>query len=355
MPKGKWPNRSWIVLLAGVVLIRLSILEPQWVEYYYSTGLYFYTSRFMRFMTAWLPFSVGDLIYIAAGLWLIRGLIAGYQAIKNKEANGDWVRKKAAILVQVFLSIYLIFNLLWGINYNRQGVAGQLGLKLEDTSAIELSRLTSILLQNTNQLRPADPAIGFNRSAELAKSAYRRVGARHEFLESSPFSIKPSIFGVIGNYMGYSGYYNPFSGEGQVNTKVPGFLIPFVTCHEMAHQAGYAKENEANFVGFLAARESKDSALLYSTYLNMFLYANNELRQVDSVSAKENMKMLSPDVMGDIDQYRKWIRAYDTSLGDFIDIVYNQYLKLNEQPAGRRSYNQVVIWLMAYYRQQGEI
>jgi hypothetical protein len=155
--------------------------------------------------------------------------------------------------------------------------------------------------------------------------------------------------------MGYSGYYNPFSGEGQVNTRVPGFLIPFVTCHEMAHQAGYAKENEANFVGFLAGRESRDSALLYSTYLNMFLYANNELRQVDSTSAKENMKILSPAVRNDIEQYRKWSRSYDTPLGDFIDIVYNQYLKLNEQPAGRRSYNQVVIWLLAYYRQQGEI
>ncbi|HLO82268.1 MAG TPA: DUF3810 family protein, partial [Chitinophagaceae bacterium] len=90
-------------------------------------------------------------------------------------------------------------------------------------------------------------------------------------------------------------------------------------------------------------------------YLNMFLYANNELRQVDSVSAKENMKLLSLAVKNDIDQYRKWLRAYDTALGDLIDIAYNQYLKLNEQPAGRRSYNQVVIWLLAYYRQHGEI
>jgi hypothetical protein len=355
MPKGKWPNRSWIVLLAGVVLVRLSILEPQWVEAYYSTGLYFYVSRLLRFLTAWLPFSLGDLLYITAGLFLLRSLFIGFRTIKNRKADSIWIRKQLSILIQIFLAIYLLFNLLWGLNYNRVGVASQLGLRLEDTSATELARLSSLLLERSNKLRPANPAIGFDQSSELAKMAYRTVSTRYGFLESSPFSIKPSIFGAMGNYMGYSGYYNPFSGEGQVNTKVPGFLIPFVTCHEMAHQAGYAKENEANFVGFLAARETKDSALLYSTYLNMFLYANNELRQVDSVSAKANMTLLSPAVKNDLDQYRKWLRAYDTALGDLIDIAYNQYLKLNEQPAGRRSYNQVVIWLLAYYRQYGEI
>ena len=155
--------------------------------------------------------------------------------------------------------------------------------------------------------------------------------------------------------MGYSGYYNPMTGEGQVNTKVPGFLIPFVACHEMAHQAGYARENEANFVGFLAARESKDSALLYSTYLNMFLYANGELRRLDSAAAKRNMDMLVPGAKKDIDQYRKWLKSYDTVVGDLVDIFYNQYLKLNEQPAGRRSYNQVVNWLLAYHRKYEQI
>jgi hypothetical protein len=355
MLKGNWPNRSWFVLLSGVVLVRLSTLEPQWVEKYYSSGLYLYTSRFMRYLTSWIPFSLGDLFYITAGLLLIREIVNWYQAIKNTAVNWEWFRQKASDYFRIFLWIYLIFNILWGINYNRTGVANQLGLKLEDTSEGELSRLASALILKANQMRPADPAIGFERSALLAKAAYDSVSQKHDFLESRPYSLKPSIFGAVGNYMGYSGYYNPFSGEGQVNTKVPGFLIPFVTCHEMAHQAGYAKENEANFVGYLAARESKDSAMLYSTYINMFLYANNELSQADSVAAKENMIRLTPLVKNDIDQYRKWLRSYDTALGDLVDVFYNQYLKLNEQPAGRRSYNQVVIWLLAYYRQRGDI
>lgn len=355
MLKGKWPDRSWIVLLAGVIIIRLSTLEPQWVEQFYSNGAYRYISRFFRAVTSWIPVSIGDLLYVVAGIWLLREVSNWAKAVVGKEAGRGWVVNKISNYTKGFLSIYIIFNVLWGLNYNRTGIAGQLGLSLEDSSTAELSQLTTALMDKANRIRPVSPGIGFERSASLAKAAYEASVHKYPFLEFQPVSLKPSIFGALGNYMGYSGYYNPFSGEGQVNTAVPGFLIPFVSCHEMAHQAGYAKENEANFVGFLTARESKDSTLLYSAYLNMFLYANGELRQVDSVTAKQNMEKLEPGVKEDIVQYRKWLRSYDTVVGDLVDIVYNQYLKLNEQPAGRRSYNQVVTWLLAFQRRYGQV
>jgi Protein of unknown function (DUF3810) len=355
MPKGKWPDRSWILLLAGVILVRSSTLEPQWVEQYYSSGIYPYIARFFRALTSWIPFSAGDLLYVAAIIWLIRELAGWVKMIRKHALDRPWLLNRISNYTRIFLCIYLVFNILWGLNYNRTGIAGQLGLALEDSSSTELSRLTEALILKTNQMRPSDPDIGFGRSSELARQAYISGSSKYPFLDPRPFSLKPSIFGAIGNYMGYSGYYNPLTGEGQVNTKVPGFLIPFVACHEMAHQAGYARENEANFVGFLAARESKDSALLYSTYLNMFLYANGELRQIDSVAAKNNMARLTPGVKKDIDHYRKWLRSYDTVVGDLVDIFYNQYLKLNEQPAGRRSYNQVVTWLLAYRRKYRQI
>jgi hypothetical protein len=352
---GKWPDRSWILLLAGVVLLRLSTLEPQWVEEFYSSGIYPYIARVSRVLTSWIPFSIGDLLYTAGIIWLLRELVRWVNAIRRHIINRKWLLEKVSNYTWIFLCIYLLFNILWGLNYNRTGITGQLGLTLTDTSNAELYVLVDALAAKTNAVRPADPAIGFERSAALARTAYTSVTAKYPFLDTRPFSLKPSIFGAIGNYMGYSGYYNPLTGEGQVNTKVPGFLIPFVACHEMAHQAGYARENEANFVGFLAARESKDSALLYSTYLNMFLYANGELRQIDSVAAKTNMAQLAPGVRKDIDHYRKWLRRYDTVVGDLVDIVYNQYLKLNEQPAGRRTYNQVVTWLLAYRRKYQQI
>jgi hypothetical protein len=353
MPRGKWLSRSWIILLISVVLIRLSSLEPQWVEKYYSRGIYPAISKGLRALTGWLPFSVGDLLYITAALWVLRQLLLWVKTARRNEITWPWAQQRISIYIRIFLSIYLLFNVLWGLNYNRTGIAGQLDLEINDSSSSELYMLSKLLIGKTNHYRPAVTAIGYERSAFSANEAYETLQAKYPFLNPAPQSLKSSLFGVVGNYLGYSGYYNPFSGEGQVNMSVPGFLVPFVACHEMAHQAGYAKESEANFVGFLAARESRDSATLYSTYFNMFLYANRELSYLDSTAAKENMKALSPAVREDIRHYRAYLQRYDSPLGSMVDVLYNQYLKLNEQPAGQRSYNQVVLWLMAYYRKEG--
>ncbi len=355
MPRGKWLSGSWTLLLTAVLVIRLSTLKPQWVEASYSQKIYPFISKIQRTLTGWLPFSIGDLIYLLAGIWLIMELTKWVKDARNKQISWSRSRPLISNYIQIAICIYLIFNVLWGINYNRIGIARQLGLELKDSSEAELNNLSKLLIQKTNQFRPLETAPGFERSAAAAAVAYARVSDKYSFIHFAPQSLKPSLFGALGNYLGYSGYYNPFSGEGQANTKVPGFLIPFVACHEMAHQAGYAKESEANFVGFLAARESQDSAMLYSTYLNLFLYANSELRRSDSSAAAQNYELLLPAVRQDISRYRAFLLEYDSPLGTMVDALYSSYLKLNEQPAGQRSYNQVVIWLMAYYRKEGKL
>jgi len=194
--------------------------------------------------------------------------------------------------------------------------AKHFGLVVADSlGATDLRDLSSLLMERTNQYRPMK-IIRESEARRLAKPLFQTEG----FPEVSPSSIKASLFGKLGNYMGYSGYYNPFSGEAQLNTAVPDFLIPFVACHEIAHQAGYAKENEANFVGFLAARRSADSSMLYSSYFSMFLYANGQLRRLDSTAARQNMDRLLPAVKKDIEVYREYLTSYDNPLGDLVDV-----------------------------------
>jgi hypothetical protein len=155
--------------------------------------------------------------------------------------------------------------------------------------------------------------------------------------------------------MGYTGYYNPFTAEAQINDAVPGFLHPFVASHEIAHQLGYAKENEANFVGFLAARVSDDAAFKYSAYFEMFLYANSELFRRDSLLARQNIKKLAPEVQRDLAELHAYRIRYENPLDKLISIFYDRYLKMNQQPDGDRTYSKVVLWLLAYYEKLGEI
>jgi hypothetical protein len=87
----------------------------------------------------------------------------------------------------------------------------------------------------------------------------------------------------------------------------------------------------------------------------MFLYANNELRYMDSSLARENFEKLSLPVKKDLSDYRKFLIIYEGPVEKFVDVFYHQFLKWNEQPAGRRTYNKVVLWLLAYYQQRGVI
>ncbi|HYC28340.1 MAG TPA: DUF3810 family protein, partial [Chitinophagaceae bacterium] len=143
--------------------------------------------------------------------------------------------------------------------------------------------------------------------------------------------------------------------EAQVNTTVPLVLQPFVTTHEMGHQLGFAKENEANFAGFLAARASTDPAVQYSVYFDMYIYASRNLMLQDSALARRLHKQLPEVAKNDLRELKKFYDKYENPLEPVIHLLYGQYLKANEQPQGILSYDEVLAWVIAYYRKYHQI
>jgi hypothetical protein len=136
---------------------------------------------------------------------------------------------------------------------------------------------------------------------------------------------------------------------------MPRFLIPYVACHEIAHQLGYANESEANFVGYLAAIQSPDTLFHYSTYFDLFNYANSELFSKDSVAARNNYMKLSIPVRNDVEELRDYWRRSNNAFEPIIRMFYDNYLKANQQAEGVRSYEQVTGWLVAYFKKYGKI
>ena len=159
----------------------------------------------------------------------------------------------------------------------------------------------------------------------------------------------------LGNNMGFTGYYNPFTGEAQVNTLVPKFLQPFTSCHEVAHQLGYAKEMEASFVGYLAAVASQDTLLHYSVYLDLFMYSNRNLFETDSLAAKEFTKLLIPDVKDDVKEWKAFNKKHRNLFEPIFRWIFGVYLKQNQQPQGVLSYDEVTGFMIAYYKKYGKI
>ena len=354
---------SWTRLVIWVLValaIHLFSINERWVEQYYSSGIYPFISFFLRGLLGWLPFSLGDILYGAVGLWLLVKAAKSLRLIVKKQFfRGEFLPSVQRTLVRL-LMIYVCFNILWGINYNRKGIAWQLGLSTEEYSVSELKSLSAALLQKVNAsstllLQNAPTKMSTDQIFDRSQQAYQDVEKKYPFLNYHPASIKSSLWGWLGNYVGFLGYYNPFTGEGQVNTTVPGFIQPFTNCHEIAHQLGYAKESEANFVGYLAATASKDPAFHYSAYLDLFLYANGNLYYTDSLAAKAFAKQLLPAVKSDLKEWRQFTIRHRNPIEPVVRWIYGAYLQNNQQPSGIMSYEQVTGLLIAYHKKFGKI
>jgi hypothetical protein len=237
-------------------------------------------------------------------------------------------------------------------------VAYQLGLKVERYTKDDVVQLMQKIVV---RLSTRDSSARVNREALQRKrnlfngatSAYEQLAQKDAHFTYSFRSVKPSLYSYLGNYLGYTGYYNPFSGEAQVNTTVPLFVQPFTTCHEIGHQLGYAKENEANFAGYLSARSSQDPLFRYSVYFDLYSYSRYYLYAQDSVTAKQLDAQLPAGIKADYKELREFIKRYRNPIEVIIDHLYGQYLKANNQPGGKLSYNEVVAWLVAYYKKFG--
>jgi len=347
-------TKKSIIALSLFCLIQVVQQFPNIVETYYSNGVYHFISIVFRILFGWIPFSVGDVFYLLVVAWILMNCVKTIKLMLQNQYSGKLLLVQLRQIAIFLLSAYVIFNLFWGLNYYRQSMTKQMDLPKADTSVKHLAALTGKLLLLTNQWRPrVNLHADFSVMRQVALDGFEKGGKNLSSIQYSFPAVKPSIFGIAGNYMGYSGYYNPFSAEAQVNATIPSFVIPFVFCHEIAHQLGYAKENEASFIGFLAANSSSDSALRYSTYVQMFLYANGECRQVDTALYARNFQALSNPVKNDLKMYHAFLKKYKSPIDQFITIFYEQYLHVNQQPEGYRSYNKVILWLLAYDQKYG--
>jgi hypothetical protein len=351
-------KKAWLVIVLLTVIIKIFSFFPVAIERYYSSGLYPLISRTLRFLFGWMPFSVGDILYILTGLFLVWKLCRLIHALIQKRTGRAFWWNGVRWLAFYCLFIYCLFNILWGLNYNRPGMAYQVGLEMKPYSTDDLQQLVKVLITRLDSTSlPALPRRNqYANHRPLFResvSCYDNAKTIGPYLSYATESVKPSLFSYLGDYLGYLGYYNPFTGEAQVNMAVPVFVLPFTACHEMGHQLGYAKENEANFAGYLSAKTSADPAFRYSVYFELYSYGIRELYRRDSLTALALNKQKPLQVKTDMAVLREFYNKYENPVEPYIRLLYGNYLRANEQPSGMQSYNEVMAFLIAYYKKYG--
>lgn len=147
------------------------------------------------------------------------------------------------------------------------------------------------------------------------------------------------------------GIYSPFTIEANYNRDMPVFNIPSTLCHELSHLKGYMREDEANFIAWLACQCSDQPQFAYSGHMLAFGYAMNALWNAGEQEAyREIYAGLCQNARTDLREDADFWHMYDGRAAEVSQAVNHTYLKLNRQQDGVKSYGRMVDLLLAYQR-----
>ncbi len=347
-----------ILLFVQIGLVYFFSKFPILIELYYSNGIYKYVSIIFRNLFGWIPISVGDIIYFILIILIIRFL---YKLITDKNHG----RKQLIFQFLAGLSIfYFCFYLFWGLNYSRKPINHSLKLN-SDSSASQtvkydlekLKLLTDKLITKVKythaQLTKNDTlpvVIPYTRSKiiSLTNNGFQNLSNTFSQFKYESISIKKSLFSLPLTYMGFAGYFNPLTGEAQVDYLIPKINLPITCSHEVAHQLGIASENEANFVGFLAANFNDDLYFQYSANLFALRYALFDIYRSDHNIYSKYMESLPIGVRKNMKETDDFWKKYKNPAEPLFKYFYDNFLKYNQQEDGLESYSKMIDLLIAY-------
>ena len=349
---------KFLSLFFFVQLLFVALISrfPSFVEKYYSNGVYPFISSIFRKVLGWVPFSMGDVYYFVLGVFLI---VSIYRFFKSGFKNKRERFYKFGAYISVF---YFLFNVFWGLNYYKDSLFNTLELEQKEYSLNDLLLLTDDLLELTKkahlkltkndtlkiQLQDSEEAI-----IQQVQTGYDQLSTKFPRFKYQHKSIKKSLFSLPLTYMGFSGYFNPISGEAQVDYLVPKINLPMISSHEVAHQLGYASESEANFVGFLAATHHTNDQFKFSGFSAALRYSIMAVYGRDSIKGKQIIDSLPKGIVKTFKETQDFWRSYQNRAEPFFKLFYDNYLKANQQKEGMKGYSKMVGLLVAYREKYG--
>ncbi len=353
-------RRWWIHLapLPFLALIPAAKAAPGVVELFFSRGWYSFVAHTYGFLTSLIPISlteIGILAFTGICIWLL------FREIRYCWQIGSIQRFFQNVLfwsTRFICGIVALFMILCGFNYYRVPFAESYGLTVQDSSPEELYALCMELEQEANQLRDQLPENDLGimelsknsfRLAKEAKATFQAL-SDHPALPSYPISPKPVLNSWAMSLMEITGVFCPITFEANVNINAPDHGVPASMCHELAHTRGHMHEDEANFIAYLACRESPYPEFRYSGTMLALSHASNRLRNADGDLYQEWLAQLSEKVRMDFRYESVYWARFETPVGDVSTAVNHAYLQLNSQKDGVQSYGRMVDLLLADYR-----
>lgn len=340
---------SCIALILG---LNWFVSNPERVEELYSRAFYPIYQYLPKVLFGYLPFSIGDIIYLLIVLGLVYLVVAALIALLRKQFANAF--RKLLILVGSLLSLYLFFHLAWAVNYYRVPVSKQLNLEVDTVLLEDHIRILEEQIQQANAIR--ENLNIDERDLQLVNQEVEsllRVDSLFPMLSKTQIHVKYPVSSKLISYFGTSGYLNPFTNESHVNKDMPNTSYPFTVCHELAHQMGIGLEDECNFIAYVKLRNHEDPWFRYAAHYESIQYLLRTLYLVDEAQFQKYKDMLSASVKSDLKADQTYWENYTGWLTDLSGLFYDQYLKHNNQREGMARYGLVSRLILAYEKKAG--
>ena len=263
-------------------------------------------------------------------------------------------------LVSILLSVYVLFVFTLGTAYHTETLDKLMNIEKTKVSQSDLEKTCEYLIEGLNSASEAldisdgkssELPYSFSSLCEKLNDSFGTVSEKYEFIQCYHSRAKKIIISKPMTYTHISGVYSFFTGEANVNVNYPDYILPFTVAHEMAHQRGIAREDEANFVAFLVCISSEDDYIRYSGYTQVFEYAANALYSENPTAYYEVAKKLDKKYVQEAGAYSDFISDYnDSPISDVSTSVNNTFQQMQGQSAGVKSYGFVVDLAVAYYK-----
>lgn len=328
---------------AGLLLLAAARKIPGFGEWY-REHVYRGLAALMGGFWAIVPFSAAELaVYL-----LLAALAAGI--IKFRKNFGG-LASRTVLLAGI---LFLLYAANCGVNYYSRPFSSFLPYGKEEHTAGELEKLLIYLTEQVNRYsHQAGIRLDPGEYGKEGRAAMKALGEEYPCLAGFYPRPKYLTFPWILSVQQLAGIYSPFTVEANYNNAMVPYNIPHTICHELSHLKGFMKEDEANFIGFLACLKSENQSFLYSGYLMGWIYAGNALAAEDPMAYWEIRSRLDERAARDLEENSRFWDRYEGKAAEAAEAMNDAYLKSNDQKEGVRSYGMVVDLMLGWAKQRG--
>ena len=358
--KLRLPLISWIMYGSAAVCL------PLYIAFLFSERFSDFFNRYissvfraaLAHLTGWIPFSLAELalLLLPVIVFVITAAILRYYGESLKEMISSIICVLSALAF-----MFSSFTLGFAPAYRGSSLDKKLGIERTEVSIEELYTTAQILAkkvaeESENVSYGIDGfsvmPYGYEEMNQKLIEAYSKTCDDYSFVQRLDSRLKPVMLSEAMSYTHITGVYTFFTGEANINVAFPDYTLPYTAAHELSHQRGIAREDEANFMAFLVCIRSEDAYIRYSAYLNLYEYVAGQLAGVDASRYTATYLLLPMNVRSEMAAYAEFYQKYrDSAASDVSETVNDTFLKLHGTE-GTRSYGMVVDLAVAYYRDQ---